>query len=140
MNSVTDAIATIGHSHNLLSKLATIEAEIGRLDDRLAEMNQPQRLSLSLEELKKILCYQAAEICRLLHGDVEIARQIMAKHIWQLILTPKEAPDGPLLQVSGDVELFNVLGDSEEVCSSNGGQRRDRTADAGLFRAAGQFS
>jgi hypothetical protein len=58
----------------------------------------------------------------------------MAKHIEQLILTPTEATDGPLLEVSGDVELFNVLGDSEEVCSSNSGQRRDRTADAGLFK------
>ncbi len=125
VNNVTDAIAAIGHSPNLLSKLATIEAEIGRLDDRLAEMNQPRELSL--DELREFLCNQAAEIGRLLHGDVEIARQTMAKHIEHLMLTPTEAPDGPLLEVSGDVELFNVLGDPEEVCSSNGGQRRDRS-------------
>jgi hypothetical protein len=81
-------------------------------------------LEVSLDELREFLCNQAAEISRLLHGDVEIARQTLAKHIEQLILTPTEAPDGPLLEVSGNVELFNVLGDSEEVCSSNGGQRR----------------
>ncbi|WP_158821766.1 recombinase family protein [Granulicella sp. S156] len=135
VNNVTEAIATIGHSPSLLSKLAMIEAEIGRLDDRLAEMNEPRDLSLSLDELREFLCQQAAEVDRLLHGDVEIARQTLGKHIEQLILTPTEAPDGPLLEVSGDVELFNVLGDSGDVCSSNGGQRRHRTADAGLFRA-----
>jgi hypothetical protein len=32
--------------------------------------------------------------------------------------------DGKRAYVSGDVNLFNVLGDLEEVCSSNGGQRR----------------
>jgi hypothetical protein len=100
-----------------------------------AEMNQPRELSQSLDELRDFLCSQAAEISRLLHGDVEIARQTLAKHIEQLKLTPAESPEGPLLGVSDDVELFNVLGDSDGVCSSNGGQRRDRTADVGLFRA-----
>jgi hypothetical protein len=57
--------------------------------------------------------------------------QTMAKHIEQLILTPKEAPDGPLLEVSQYVELFNVLGDTDEVCSSNGGQRRYRISVSG---------
>ncbi|NYF79027.1 hypothetical protein [Granulicella arctica] len=124
VDNVTEAIATIGHSPSLLSKLATIEAEIGRLDDRLAEMNQPRDLSLSLDELREFLCQQAAEVSRLLHCDVEIARQTLGKHIEQLVLTPTETPDGPLLEVSGDVELFNVLGDSDRVCINNGGQRR----------------
>ena len=132
---VTDAIAAIGHSPNLLSKLATLEVEVERLDDRLAEINQPRDLSLSLSGLREFLCEQLANISDLLHGDVETARQVFAKHVDRLVLTPQETPDGPILAVSGDVELFNVLPDTE-VVSSNGGQRRDRTADAGLFRAA----
>jgi hypothetical protein len=95
----------------LLLSIFRNDCSVG-LDDRLAEMNQPRELSLSLDELREFLCHQVAEISRLLHGDVEIARQAMAKHIEQLILTPKEAP-GPLLEAFGDVELFNVLGDWE---------------------------
>ena len=135
VDRVTDAIARMGHSPNLLSKLGAIEAEISRLDDRLAEMNQPRDFSLSLEDLRGFLCQQVADISRLLHGDVEIARQIFAKHVDQLTLTPQGTADGSVLAVSGDVQLFNLLPDAGEVCSSNGGQRRDRTADAGLFRA-----
>jgi hypothetical protein len=36
-------------------------------------MNQPRELSL--DELREFLCHQAAEISKLLHDDVEIARQ-----------------------------------------------------------------
>jgi len=62
VDRVTDAIATIGHSPSLLSKLGAIEAEISRLDDRLAEMNQTRDLSLSVDGLRSFL----AEIGRLL--------------------------------------------------------------------------
>lgn len=55
----------------------------------------------------------------------------------RLVLTPKSTPEGPILEVAGNVELFNGNNeDGESVRISNGGQRRDRTADAGLFRAA----
>jgi hypothetical protein len=101
VTNLTKAIATIGHSPNLLSKLATIETEIGRLDDRLAEMNQQRDLSLSLDELREFLCQQAAEVNTLLHGDVEITRHTLGKYIEQLILTPTEAPDGPLSKSPG---------------------------------------
>jgi hypothetical protein len=52
------------------------------------------------------------------------------------VLTPKGTPEGTVLEVSGSVELFNGNETGEGVCISNGGQRRDRTADAGIFRAA----
>ena len=37
---------------------------------------------------------------------------------------------------SRGLRTIPVAGIRNGVCSSNGGQRRDRTADAGLFRAA----
>ena len=86
--------------------------------------------------LREFLYGRAAEIGELLRGDVEIARLALAKHVDRLVLTPKSTPDGPLLEVSGDIEIFNGNEEGEGVCISNGGQRRDRTADAGLFRAA----
>lgn len=78
------------------------------------------------------------------------ARQILANHIEKLILTPKETDNGPVYEVSGDIDLFGgdrtamslwsklrwVVEQGQKVCNAGGGQRRDRTADAGLFRAA----
>lgn len=134
--NVTEAIAAIGHSPSLLAQLSSIETEIAKLDDRLAEMNQPRDLAVSMEELREVLYERVAEIGALLRGDVEVARQALAKYVERLVLTPKGTPDGPVLEVSGSVELFNGNAAGDGVCISNGGQRRDRTADAGLFRAA----
>jgi len=69
-------------------------------------------------------------------GDVEDARLALAKYVDQLTLTPRSPPEGPLLDIAGEVELFNGFEEGDGVCISNGGQRRDRTADAGFFRAA----
>jgi hypothetical protein len=79
---------------------------------------------------------RAAEIGKLLRGDVEDARLALAKYVYQLTLTPRSTPEGPLLDTAGDVEIFNGFEEGDGGCISNGGQRRDRTADAGLFRAA----
>lgn len=125
VSNVTEAIAAVGHSPGLLAQLATIEAEIARLDERLAEMNQPRDLTASLDNLKAFLRERAAAIGELLHGDVEIARQALAKHIDRLVLTPKTSLDGPVLEVSGDVEIFDGHGATNGVCSSDGGQGRD---------------
>jgi site-specific DNA recombinase len=134
--NVTEAIAAIGHSPSLLAQLAAIETEIAKLDDRLTEMNQPRDIAVSLEDLREVLHERAAEIGALLRGDVEVARQALAKYVDRLVLTPKSTPDGPVLDVSGSVEIFSGNETGDGVCISSGGQRRDRTADAGLFRAA----
>ncbi len=122
VSNVTEAIAAVGHSPGLLAQLVTIEAEIARLDERLAEMNQPRDLTASLDDLKAFLRERAAAIGEFLHGDVEIARQALAKHIDRLVLTPKASLDGPVLEVSGDVEIFDGHGATNGVCSSDGGQ------------------
>jgi hypothetical protein len=40
-NNLGEAIAQMGHSATLLQQLATLESEIGRIDERLAVANQP---------------------------------------------------------------------------------------------------
>ena len=91
-NNVTEAIAAIGHSSRLLAQLATIEAEIAKVGERLTEMNQPRDLAVSLDDLRGFLYGRAAEIGELLQGDVEIARSALAKHIDRLVLTPRSTP------------------------------------------------
>jgi hypothetical protein len=134
--NVTGAIAEIGHSPSLLAQLATIETEIAKLDDHLAEMNQPPDIAVSLEDLREVLHGRAAEIGALLRGEVEVARLALAKYVDRLVLTPKDTPEGPVLEISGSVEIFNGNETGDGVCISNGGQRRDRTAAADPFRTA----
>jgi len=128
VSNVTEAIAAVGHSPGLRAQLATIEAEIARLDERLAEMNQPRDLTASLDDLKAFLRERAAAIGELLHGDVEIARQALAKHIDRLVLTSRTSLDGPVLEVSGDVEIFDGHSATKGVCSSDGDQGRYQIA------------
>jgi hypothetical protein len=45
---------------------------------------------------------------QLLQGDVEAARQALGKHVERLVLTLKSTPEGPILEVAGNVEIFNA--------------------------------
>lgn len=135
-SNVTEAIAAMGHSPSLLAQLATIETEISDLDGRIAEMNQPQDIVESLDGLREMLHERAVEVARLLRGGGEGAREALGRYVYQTVLTPRNTPEGPVFDVEGGMELFNPNENDNIVCISGGGQRRDRTADAGLFRAA----
>lgn len=132
VSNVTEAIAAFGHSPSLFSQLAALEGEIAKLDDRLAAMNQPRDFALSIEDLRQFLYGRAAEISSLLHGDVESARHALGKYVERLVLTPRDTPEGPLLEVAGNVELFNGSEEGDGVCISNGGQRRLRSVIGSL--------
>jgi site-specific DNA recombinase len=105
-NNLADAIAAIGHSPTLLSQLAAIETEISKIDGELAEINTPHKLDVTIAELRKFVSEKALDLRSVLRADVAVARQALAKHIEKLVLTPKETPNGPALEVSGDVDLF----------------------------------
>jgi len=44
----------------------------------------------------------------LLKGDPETARREIQKWIKKLVITPKETPNGAVLEVSGDIELLRT--------------------------------
>jgi hypothetical protein len=105
--NITQASAAIGHSPSLLAQLAVIELKLQKTDDQLSSLNQPWELSASLEDLQRFFCEKALELRTVLRADVDIARQALAKHIEKLVLTPKETPEGPVFEVSCDVEIFD---------------------------------
>jgi site-specific DNA recombinase len=100
------AIAKMGHSATLLQQLAGIESEIGRLDERLALANQPLDLAFSLESIRDFVARKALDFKAAFDSEPTKARQILAKHIEKLILTPRETESGPVYDVSGDIDLF----------------------------------
>jgi hypothetical protein len=129
----------MGHSATLLQQLAGIESEIGRLDERLALANQPLDLAFSLESIRDFVSREVLDFKAAFDSEPTKARQTLAKHIEKLILTPRETENGPLYDVSGDIDLFG--GDSYgygsrsqghigasarrgKECNAGGGQRR----------------
>jgi hypothetical protein len=104
--NLAEAVAAMGHSPSLLSQLSLVEAEIEKIDNRLAVTNKPQDVTVSIKELREFVARKAFDLTAVLRSDVPIARQALANHLQKLVLTPKETPDGQVLAVSGDVDLF----------------------------------
>ncbi len=101
-----EAIAKMGHSSTLLQQLALIESEIERIDERLAVANQPLDVAFSLESIRNFVSEKTTDLCSAFDLNPEKARQILANHIERLVLTPREGEDGPVYDVSGDIDLF----------------------------------
>jgi site-specific DNA recombinase len=99
-DNLAEAIAAMGHSPTLLSQLATVETQISRIDQDLAEINAPHDLEITMADLRKFVSEKALDLQAVLRADVTAARQALAKHIEKLVLTPKETPNGPVLEVS----------------------------------------
>ena len=101
-----EAIAKMGHSATLLQQLAGIESEIERIDERMALANQPLDLAFSIESIRDFVAEKALDFRAAFDSEPARARQILANHIEKLVLTPREAEDGPVYDVSGDIDLF----------------------------------
>jgi hypothetical protein len=106
IRSLGEAIAKMGHSKIFIQQLATIESEIGRIDERLAVANQPLDLAFSLESVRHFVSEKALDLWAAFDFEPSKARQILANHIERLVLTPRDAEGGPAYDVSGDIDLF----------------------------------
>ena len=132
-NNLGEAIAQMGHSATLLQQMPTVETEIERIDERLAVANQPLDLAFSLESIRdfvtsKTLCFKAA-----LDSEPVKAKEILACHIDQLVLTPRESQEGPVYDVSGDIDLFG--GDGRAMSLIADAHARRSTKKPGLRTA-----
>jgi site-specific DNA recombinase len=115
--NVTEAIAAMGHSPSLLTQLSSIESEIAKVDDLIAEKSQLNDSVLSVEDLKKFFVQKATAFSEVLRGDVGTAKQALAKHVQRLVLTPRELPDGPVFEAFGEVGFF--LDEKERMLSNS---------------------
>ena len=72
----------------------------------LASVNQPLDLAYSLEGVREFAASKLMDLRTLVNSDITAARNALAKHIAQIVLTPKQTPEGAVYEVSGDVDLF----------------------------------
>jgi chromosome segregation ATPase len=104
--NLAEAIAAMGHSPTLLAQLSAVERDIEGIDQKIAQTNTPKDLSLSMQRLGEFVTEKTLDLQSVLKGDVAVARRALANHIEKLTLTPKKTPEGVVLEVSGDVDLF----------------------------------
>ena len=63
-------------------------------------------VAVTIADLREFVARKATDLGEILRADVTSARRALAKHVQKLVLTPQEIPDGPVFEVSGDVDLF----------------------------------
>ena len=134
---IVDAIVEAGHSTALITRLTASELKMTELQRRIDSLKPPD-IKVTVAEIRdyhdKFRVYFKS-LVRQAYGLTRAKREL-AKHISKLVLTPRQTDGAWAYEVSGD---WRLLSDDKFVIWC-GGQRRDRTADAGLFRAAWQVN
>jgi len=70
--------------------------------------HHPKLPTFTDEQIAEFLWQGCQDFCAALTDDPEFARHEIQKRIKSLVLTPKETPEGPVLEVSGDVALLRT--------------------------------
>jgi site-specific DNA recombinase len=103
---LSEAIAMTGHSPFLLEQLKSVDSRLAEIDERLSSKPIAKLPSFTDEQIREFLRKESTDFCEVLAGDPEVAKREIQKRIKQLVLMPKQTPNGTVLEVSGDVELF----------------------------------
>ena len=116
---LTTAIADTGHSPALLSKLAEIESQIAQVNHR-EEAAGPVNLSAAVGEVREFVYSQVMQLRELFQQDATGSKAALARHIGQLVLTPKTNPTEPIYEVSGGFDLLAGNNDVMPVVARDG--------------------
>jgi len=102
---IAEAIAAAGHSPALLAQLASAESELRRVE-RDIEANKPLDVEAATAEIRDFFSKSVLNLQSVLQEDIGRARSALARHIEQVVLTPRQQPSGPVFEVSGKFELL----------------------------------
>jgi ParB-like chromosome segregation protein Spo0J len=103
-----DAISQHGYSPSLSAQLARVESRLGEIERSLSAQPALKLPTFTDEQIGEFLRKECHDFCELLKGDPETARREIQKHIMKLVLTPRETPNGVVLEVSGDIHLLRT--------------------------------
>jgi len=114
VENLLDTIQDIGRNPALSKRLNSLDAEMRNIDVLLATQTEVRSAPLTEEDVTRLLDRKMDAIKLTLTGDAEVAKQQIRKHIATLTLTPVNTAEGPMYEVSGDVNVF-ALGDPDDV-------------------------
>lgn len=122
------AIARYSDSEGLVAELAAIESRITEMKkhlSRLAKTGTSTLETVSYEQFRSFAIQKAGNLESALRSDPTIARETLRKVIRRLVLTPVQASDGLMLEITGgDLDLFGgepcvMLDQSVEQCAKH---------------------
>jgi DNA invertase Pin-like site-specific DNA recombinase len=105
---LADAIGQHGYSSVLSAQLSKVETRMAEIDRLLAAKPAPKLPKFTDQQIAEFLQHECQDFCDALTSDPEFARQEIQKRIKNLVLTPKDTPEGSVLEVSGDVALLRT--------------------------------
>ncbi len=105
---LADAIGQHGYSSVLSAQLSKVESRMVEIDQLLTAKPASKLPKFTDEQIREFLRQESKDFCDALTSDPEFARQEIQKRIKRLVLTPKETPEGLVLEVSGDVALLRT--------------------------------
>jgi site-specific DNA recombinase len=105
---LVDAIAQHGYSSFLSAQLAGVESRLKEVERLLSTKPVAKLPTFTDEQIRGFLRKESQDFCEVLKSDSERARQEIQKRIKKLVMTPKETPNGAVLEVSGDIELLRT--------------------------------
>ena len=79
---------------------------IEQADERLGVANQPLDLAFSLESIRNFVTDKALDFGAAFDAEPAKAKEILARHIDKLVLTPRETEDSMGYDVFGDLDLL----------------------------------
>ena len=105
---LADAIGQHGYSSVLSAQLSKVESRMAEIERLLASKPVSKLPKFTDEQIREFLRQESKDFCDVLTSDPEFARREIQKRIKKLVLTPKDTPEGPVLEVSGDVALLGT--------------------------------
>jgi len=106
--NLADAIAQQGSSPFLSAQLARVDARLAEIEQLSRAKPMSKLPTFTDEQVRAFVRKESQSFCELLKGDPEKARQEIQKRVKKLVMTPKETPNGAVLEVSGDIELLRT--------------------------------
>src|SRR5579872_5971416 len=110
-NNLARAIARHNDSEALISELAIVESKIRDVHRQISNsrnVGTTTRRDISFQEFRDFVMQKAGNLEAALRGDPAVARETLRKIIRRLTLTPVQSLTGPMLEVTGDTDLFAV--------------------------------
>ena len=105
---LADAIGQHGYSSVLSAQLSKVEGRMAEIDRLLTAKPASKLPKFTDEQVREFLRQECNDFCDTLTSDPEFARQEIQKRIKKLVLTPRETPEGWVLEVAGDVALLRT--------------------------------
>jgi hypothetical protein len=105
---LADAIGQHGYSPVLSTQLSKVESRIAEIARLLTAKPASKLPRFTDKQIQEFLRQESKDFCDALTSDPELARREIQKRIKKLVLTPKDTPEGPVLEVSGDMALLGT--------------------------------